>query len=111
MKTEIAILRSLLRLSQRPLAVASPTSLTELVARVERDGVDASDVPRALAALARADLVLRSPQGLRLSLSGLAFVVATGGVPRRARKASVSRRASIVARPRIAPLTRRKNAA
>ena len=78
MSTEIALLRALLRLSRR---AACPT-FTELLNRV---GGDASDVQRALASLARAQLVQRSGETARLSLAGLAVAVAATANARRAK--------------------------
>lgn len=83
MSTEIAVLRALLRLSRR----ATPATFTELLDRV---GGDAIDVQRALASLARAQLVQRSGESARLSLAGLAVAVAA---------AANARRAKTVARP------------
>lgn len=83
MSTEIAVLRALLRLSRR----RTPATFTDLLDRV---GGDANDVQRALASLARAQLVQRSGESARLSLAGLAVAVAA---------AATARRAKTVARP------------
>ena len=78
MSTEIAVLRALLLLSRR----ATPATFTELLDRV---GGDAIDVQRALASLARAQLVQRSGESARLSLAGLAVAVAATANARRAK--------------------------
>ena len=78
MSTEIAVLRALLRLSRR----ATPATFTELLDRV---GGDAIEVQRALASLARAQLVQRSGESARLSLAGLAVAVAATANARRAK--------------------------
>jgi DNA-binding IclR family transcriptional regulator len=85
MSTEIAVLRALLRLSRR----RTPATITDLLDRV---GGDAIDVQRALASLARAQLVQRSGESARLSLAGLAVAVA-------ATATANARRAKTVARP------------
>jgi DNA-binding IclR family transcriptional regulator len=96
MSTEIAVLRALLRLSRR----SAPTTLADLLERV---GGDASDLQRALASLARSQLVLRSGESARLSLSGLAVAVAV---------TANARRAKTVARPsRPMAMARRRHAA
>jgi len=78
MSTEIAVLRALLRLSRR----ATPATFSELLARV---GSDASELQRALASLARSELVTRSGESARLSLAGLAVAVAASAQARRAK--------------------------
>jgi DNA-binding IclR family transcriptional regulator len=78
MSTEIAVLRALLRLSRR----RTPATITDLLDRV---GGDALDVQRALASLARAQLVQRSGESARLSLAGLAVAVAATANARRAK--------------------------
>ena len=80
MSTGIAVLRALLRLSRR----ATPATFTELLNRV---GGDAIDVQRALASLARAQLILvqRSGESARLTLAGLAVAVAATANARRAK--------------------------
>ncbi|MDB4934711.1 MAG: hypothetical protein JWP87_1683 [Labilithrix sp.] len=83
MSTEIAVLRALLRLSRR----RTPATFADLVERV---GADASEVQRALGALARSQLVQRSGESARLSMAGLAIAVAA---------AANTRRAKTVARP------------
>jgi len=111
MSTEIAVLRALLRLSRRTARPTQPeATLDELVARV---GGEPAEVLRALRSLARAELVQRTPAGPRLSLAGLAVAVACGSAARSTRPSRVVRpaRASIVAKPRIAPMLRRRRAA
>ena len=78
MSTEIAVLRALLQLSRR----ATPATFSELLARV---GSDASDLQRALASLARSELVTRSGESARLSLAGLAVAAAASAQARRAK--------------------------
>jgi len=78
MSTEIAVLRALLRLSRR----ATPATFTELLDRV---GGDAIALQRALASLARAQLLQRSGESARLSLAGLAVAVAATANARRAK--------------------------
>ena len=106
MSTEIAVLRALLRLARR----RAPATLTDLLDRV---GSDAGDVQRALASLARAQLVQRSGDTARLSLAGLAVAVAAASSARpvAARAAAQSRSAANVARRRVLPMTRRHRAA
>ena len=79
--TEIAVLRALLRLARR----RNPATLEDLLTRVD---ADAREVQRALASLARAQLVLRSGDAARLSLSGLAVAVAANANKQRAKTAS-----------------------
>ena len=103
MSTEIAVLRALLRLSRR----RSPATLEDLVTRVRED---VGDVQRALASLARAQLVLRSGETARLSLAGLAVAVAAAAQAKataRAPRSITSGRASA----RILPMVRRHRAA
>jgi len=76
MSLEIDVLRALLRLARR----RTPPTMDELLVRV---GGHPRDVRRALASLADADLVRRSPEGPRLSLTGLAVAVAAASEPRR----------------------------
>lgn len=78
MSTEIAVLRALLRLSRR----TAPATIADLLDRV---GGDALDVQRALASLARAQLVQRRGESARLSLAGLAVAVAVTANARRAK--------------------------
>ncbi len=78
MSTEIAVLRALLQLSRR----ATPATFSELLARV---GSDATELQRALASLARSELVTRSGPSARLSLAGLAVAVAASAQARRAK--------------------------
>lgn len=78
MSTEIAVLRALLRLSRR----ATPATVAELLARV---GGDLQELQRALASLARGQLVQRSGASARLTLAGLAVAVAAGANARRAK--------------------------
>ena len=75
---EIAVLRALLRFSRR----RTPATLADLLNRV---GGDAADVQRALASLARSQLVQRTGESARLSLSGLAVAVAITANARRAK--------------------------
>ena len=79
---DLAVLRSLLSLARR----ATPPTLEQLADGV---AVEPSAVRRSLIALARAGLVQRTPQGLRLSLSGLAVAVATAKAPRPVAPATV----------------------
>ena len=74
MSCEIAVLRTLLRFARSPRRLG-PASLANVVSRV---GEDPAVVHRALASLARQGLVLKTPEGVRLSLSGLAIAVACG---------------------------------
>jgi hypothetical protein len=95
MSTEIAVLRALLRLSRR----RAPATFSDLVDRVVRDhDATAADVQRALTSFARAELVVRSGERVRLSLAGLAVAVAA--VRHAACRAQASRRAKTVASPR-----------
>jgi DNA-binding IclR family transcriptional regulator len=102
MTTETALLRALLKLSRRRAHQGAAT-LADLVERV---GSDASEVQRALASLARSQLVQRSGESARLSLAGLAVAVAV---------AANARRAKTVARPsrpaRVVSMVRRRRAA
>ena len=78
MSTEIAVLRALLQLSRR----ATPATFSELLARV---GSNATELQRALASLARSELVTRSGPSARLSLAGLAVAVSASAQARRAK--------------------------
>jgi hypothetical protein len=91
MTTELAVLRALLQLSRR----ATPATFSELLARVGSDA-DATELQRALASLARSQLVTRTGESARLSLAGLAVAVAASAQARQARQ---TRRAKTVARP------------
>jgi hypothetical protein len=102
MSTEIAVLRALLRISRRRPV---PT-LQDLVASVRED---AGDVERALASLARAQLVMRSGETARLSMSGLVVAVAALAQAKAAAKAPRS-----IASARVIPMqarVRRRRAA
>lgn len=101
MSHEIVVLRTLLRFARSPRRLG-PSSLANVVARV---GGEAADTHRAIASLARQGLVVRSNDGLRLSLPGLAIAVALG-----AATAKPKARARIVAKPRLS-LERRRRAA
>jgi len=104
MTTELAVLRALLRLSRR----RGPATIEELVTRV---AADSTSVVRALGVLARAGLVQRTAAGPRLSLPGLAVAVAAASQAKTQTRKRRSARASIVARPNLAPLVRRRRAA
>ncbi|MBX3187393.1 MAG: hypothetical protein KF819_10280 [Labilithrix sp.] len=95
MSTEIAVLRVLLLLSRR----RSAPTLADLVHRV---GADPVDIRRALGSLARAELVQRSGESVRLSLAGLAVALASKQPKRTARTARCVPRAG-----RVIPLSRR----
>jgi hypothetical protein len=112
MSTENAVLRAVLLLSRpRPDTGGAPSAATvaTIVARV-RD--DEAAVERALAALARADLVVRVGGSIRLSFTGLAVAVAAA-----ARQRAEARRpkalAPFAAPPgaRVLPMARRRRAA
>lgn len=96
MQPEIAVLRALLRLARR----RTPATLEQILLRV---GVDAPAARRALASLARAGLVHRTPEGPRLTLPGFAVAVATA--------ASVPGTAKRAAPARVIPFARRRPAA
>ena len=98
MSTEIAVLRALLRLSRR----ATPATFSELLARV---GSDATELQRALASLARSELVTRSGESARLSLAGLAVAVAASAQARRAKTVARPSRAFAGA-ARVVSITR-----
>ena len=103
MSTEIAVLRVLLRLSRR----RGPATLADLVMRVREDE---RDVEHALSSLARAQLVLRSGETVRLSMAGLAVAVAAAAQA----KANAKKPRSITCgRPgaSVFPLVRRRRAA
>ena len=103
MSTEIAVLRALLRLSRR--RAANGSTLEALVTLVRED---APAVQRALASLARAQLVLRSGETARLSMAGLAVAAAAQA------KANAKRPRSITsgrASASVFPLVRRHRAA
>lgn len=102
MSTEIAVLRALLRLSRRRDAA----TLEDIVAHV-RDGV--ADVQRALASLARAQLVQRRGETARLSLSGLAVAVAVAAQAKDARRRAKTVDAASP-RTRVLPVRRRRAA-
>ena len=108
MSTEIAVLRAILSLSRR----RPSATLEELVARVRED---APEVQRALAALARAQLVQRTGDSTRLTMTGLAIAVATAAeAMAKARRAKTltstprGRSARVIA---MVPKTRRRRAA
>ena len=105
MSTEIAVLRALLRLSRNPSRKASPATLADLVARVRED---AREVQHALASLARAQLVQRVGDTTRLTMAGLAVVLAAGAAPSVMAPRSLS---SGRASARILPRVRRGRAA
>lgn len=69
MSLEIEVLRALLRLARR----RTPPSMEQLLLRVD---AEPRDVQRALAALARKGLVMRTRRGFGLSLTGFAVAVA-----------------------------------
>lgn len=102
MSCEIAVLQTLLRFARSPRRLG-PSSLANVVSRV---GEEPAAVHRALATLARQGLVLKTADGVRLSLPGLAVAVACASAA--AEKAKP--RASIVAKPRL-PLERRRRRA
>jgi hypothetical protein len=97
MSLEIVLLRTLLRSARRRTLM----TVEDLAARV---GGDPRLVCRALSSLARSELVHRTPQGPRLSLSGFAVAVAASAV----RPAPRAKRLSGVAG---VPLVRRRRAA
>jgi len=100
MSTEIAVLRALLRLSRR----RTPATFADLL---ERACADASDLQRALASLARAQLVQRSGESARLSLAGLAVAVAATANARRAKTvARPARPARVSQVSRLVPIAR-----
>lgn len=103
MSTEIAVLRALLRLSHR----RAPATLEDIVASV-REGSD--DVQRALASLARSQLVQRAGETARLSLSGLAVAVALAAQARDAKRRAKTVDAASP-RTRVIPMVRRRRAA
>jgi RIO-like serine/threonine protein kinase len=84
MSTEIAVLRALLRLSRR----SGPATLEALVASVRED---AREVQTALATLARQQLVLRTGETTRLTMSGLAVAVAAAAQSRASAKVATRR--------------------
>ena len=99
MSTEIAVLRALLFFSRR----RAPATLEDLLHRV---GGDLPEMQRALASLARSQLVQRTGQTARLSLAGLAVACAA------AANARSARRAKTVSRPsRMLPMIRRRRQA
>lgn len=104
MTTETAVLCALLKLSRR--RAGQPGQAATLADLAERVGSDASEVQRALASLARSQLVQRAGASARLSLAGLAVAVAV---------AATARRAKTVARPsrqaRVVSMVRRRRAA
>ena len=96
MSTEIAVLRALLFFSRR----RAPATLEDLLHRVGSNLQDVADVQRALASLARAQLVQRTGATARLTLPGLAVACAA---------AANARRAKTVSRPaRLLPMVRRR---
>lgn len=92
MSTEIAVLRALLRLSRRRVSA----TLDDLLDRV---GGDAPELHRALASLARSQLVQRSGNHARLSLAGLAVACAANANARRAK--TVARPSRMSRTPRV----------
>lgn len=72
MSYQLTVLRAMMRLARR----RSPIDIDQLALRA---GGEASDVRAALRALAGADLVERTPEGARLTLSGLAVALASNG--------------------------------
>src|SRR5258708_4964503 len=100
MRTEIAVLHALLRLSRR----RRPATLDDLLDRV---GGDPAAITRALATLARAQLVQRSGESARLSLAGLAVACAAVANARRAKTVARPRRSARV----VALVVRRRPAA
>lgn len=72
---DLDVLRALLRLARR----RTPPTLDQLVVRVH---AEEPEVRRSLASLARAGLIQRTQEGLRLSLAGLAVAVACARRPR-----------------------------
>ncbi len=95
MSTESAVLCALLRLARR----RGPVTMNDLLARV---AARPRDIRRAVAALVRADLVLLTPNGPKLSLAGLAVAAASAAV-RAEKHAPLARVAP--------PLVRRRRAA
>lgn len=69
MSLEIDVLRALLRLARRRTAPSMEQLLVRVLAEPE-------DVSRAVAFLARRDLVRRTPSGIGLTMSGFAMAVA-----------------------------------
>jgi DNA-binding IclR family transcriptional regulator len=106
MSTEIAVLRALLHLSRR----RAPATLADIVARVREDQ---ADVQRALASLARAQLVQRTGDSARLSLGGLAVAVAAAARAKAdARRPKTLTSGEHTARSaRVVPMARRRRAA
>ena len=111
MSTEIAVLRALLQLSRRP-APATLEDIAQRVSRGRREN-DLGDVQQTLASLARAQLVLRRGETVRLSLAGLAVAVAaTAHAKEAARRDRAPRSiASGRAGARVFPMVRRRRAA
>ena len=88
MSYELEVLRAMVRLARR----RSPADLEQLTLRV---GGNSSNIRSALRALAQADLVVRTPTGARLTMSGLAVALASRRRARvRAVPADLSRRRS-----------------
>jgi predicted transcriptional regulator len=98
MSPEIAIVRALLRLARR----RSPTSLEQLLVRVD---VDARDIERALRKLTHDGLVHMTETGPRLTMNGFAIAVAMAAMP------APKTAARPVAPARVEPMVRRRRAA
>jgi hypothetical protein len=109
MSTEIALLRALLRLSRRASAVAvvPPASSVSLAGLVSAVREDEREVERALASLARQQLVLRAGEGVRLSMPGLAVAVAVTARDRRASSHAAEGNATGRPSARVFPLPAR----
>lgn len=98
MSPALSVLRALFRATISHRGGRRPITVDDLVVRV---GGTPSDVRRALAQLARAELVQRTATGPRLTLGGLA-VAASLAAPVAAKKAVKHEAAPHAARPRRA---------